>query len=317
MADNSSTNKWYEISVTTTHEAADLVADLFFELGGEGVSIRDKNDVEELYRSSVIWDYIDEKALSGYDDRVYVKFMVPADGLKQKIKEVEEGLELLKSRSPFQVGAAEIIATPVDDTDWRNEWKKYYKPIVTESVTVVPKWINYPKKADEKLLYINPGMAFGTGEHETTHMCLDLIAKCNPEGKTVVDVGTGSGILGIAAILLGAKNAYMCDIDADAIQTAVENAELNGVADKTEIEVANLLDKSDVMADIMLANITADVLIYLSAGAARYVKKGGKLILSGIINERFSEVEDAYLKAGFVELEKRNMGEWNAILFEK
>ena len=189
--------KWYEISVTTTHEAADLVADLFFDLGGEGVSIRDKSDVEELYRSSVIWDYMDKKALDGYDDRVYVKFMVPESELKTKLKEVEEGLAVLKSRSPFPVGAAEIIANPVDDADWRNEWKKYYKPIVTKSVTVVPKWINYPKAEGEKLLYINPGMAFGTGEHETTHMCLDLLAECAPQGKTVIDVGTGAGFPGL------------------------------------------------------------------------------------------------------------------------
>ena len=167
--------KWYEISVTTTHEAADLVADLFFDLGGEGVSIRDKSDVEELYRSSVIWDYIDKKALDGYDDRVYVKFMVPESELKTKLKEVEEGLAVLKSRSPFPVGAAEIIANPVDDADWRNEWKKYYKPIVTKSVTVVPKWINYPKAKGEKLLYINRPKGFCSNHDSSLREHSDIL----------------------------------------------------------------------------------------------------------------------------------------------
>lgn len=308
--------KWYEISVTTTHEAADLVADLFFDLGGEGVSIRDKSDVEELYRSSVIWDYIDKKALDGYDDRVYVKFMVPESELKTKLKEVEEGLAVLKSRSPFPVGAAEIIANPVDDADWRNEWKKYYKPIVTKSVTVVPKWINYPKAEGEKLLYINPGMAFGTGEHETTHMCLDLLAECSPKGKTVIDVGTGSGILGIAAVLLGAERAYMCDIDADAVLTAKENAELNGVSEKCDVEVADLLTKTDFEADVVLANITADVLIKLSKDIKKYVKDNGYLVVSGIINERVAEVAMAFKAAGFMQINAVNMGEWNAFLFK-
>ena len=308
--------KWYEISVTTTHEAADLVADLFFDLGGEGVSIRDKSDVEELYRSSVIWDYIDKKALDGYDDRVYVKFMVPESELKTKLKEVEEGLAVLKSRSPFPVGAAEIIANPVDDADWRNEWKKYYKPIVTKSVTVVPKWINYPKAEGEKLLYINPGMAFGTGEHETTHMCLDLLAECSPKGKTVIDVGTGSGILGIAAKICGAKSVYMCDIDAHAILTAKENAELNGVSEKCDIECADLLTKTDFEADVVLANITADVLIKLSKDIKKYVKDNGYLVVSGIINERVAEVARAFKAAGFMQIKAVNMGEWNAFLFK-
>lgn len=307
--------KWYEISVTTTHEAADLVADLFFDLGGEGVSIRDKHDVEELYRSSVIWDYIDQKALSGYDDRVYVKFMVPETELKTKLKEVEEGLAILKARSPFPIGAAEIIVNPVDDADWRNEWKKYYKPIKTNSVTVVPKWINYPKSSGEKLLYINPGMAFGTGEHETTHMCLDLLAECEIKGKTVIDVGTGSGILGIASVLKGAKHAYMCDIDPDAVQTAKENAELNGVTALCDIEVADLLTKTDFEADIVFANITADVLIKLSKDIKRYVKDCGCLIVSGIINERVSEVALAFKAAGFMQMNALHMGEWNAFLF--
>ena len=160
-------------------------------------------------------------------------------------------------------------------------------------------------------------MAFGTGEHETTKMCLDLLGEIDMSGKTVIDVGTGSGILGIASILSGAKSAYMCDIDSTAIDTAKENARLNNVSDRCEIERADLLEKSKEPADVVFANITADILIRLSKDIGRFLKDDGTIILSGIIHARLDEVRSAYENCGFKFVRHVRDGEWNALEFKK
>ena len=257
--------KWYEVTLVSTHEGADLFADALFSVGCGGVSIYDKQDIVALYDSDIVWDYIDENLVNNLDDRVFVKGIIGEEEKTEVLQKIAEEIENLKKNSPFNLGSGEIIVNSIDDEDWKNEWKKYYKPIVTKSVTVVPVWIKYNKISDkEKILWINPGMAFGTGEHETTKMCLDLLGEIDVSGKTVIDVGTGSGILGIASILSGAKSAYMCDIDSTAIDTAKENARLNNVSDRCEIERADLLEKSKEPADVVFANITADILIRLS-----------------------------------------------------
>lgn len=307
-------SKWYEISVATTSEAADLIADVFFSEGCQGVSIKDKRDVAELYGSGIIWDYIDERITDGYDDAVYVKAVIGEDGYADTLADIRNSLDSLKSLSPFNVGGLELVVSPLDDTDWRSEWKKYFKPIVTESVTVVPKWIDYKGAPGEKLLYINPGMAFGTGEHETTKMCLDLLGEEDVDGKTVIDVGTGSGILAIAAVLCGAKSAYACDIDTAAVTTAKENAGLNGTGRKVTIECADLLEKTDKKGELVFANITADILIMLSRRIGEHLESGGRIILSGIIHERLPEVKKAYISRGFTILKRKSQGEWNALL---
>lgn len=307
-------SNWYEITVATTSEGADLIADAFFSEGCQGVSIKDKNDLLELYRSDIIWDYIDEKAIESYDDFVYVKGVFGATDLSAQLKSIEERLNALKENSSLNFGAAELIAEPLVDTDWRSEWKKYYKPIVTKSVTVVPKWIKYQAASAEKLLYINPGMAFGTGEHETTKMCLDLLGELDVTGKKVIDVGAGSGILGIAAALLGADGVYMCDIDSAAVETAAINIKLNKVAKKCVVEQADLLAKNTARADIMFANITADILIRLSKGLINYIAKGGNIILSGIIDGRLDEVIAAYESLGLTVEKKILLGDWHALL---
>jgi ribosomal protein L11 methyltransferase len=309
--------KWYEITITTSSSCSDLVADILFSEGSQGVSIKDKQDLIDLYKSSVIWDYIDENAILSYDECVYVKAVFGEEGLSGKIESIKNALLDLKKNSPFNVGAVEIITNPLDDTDWRNEWKKYYKPIVTASVTVVPIWIKYVAAVGEKLLKINPGMAFGTGEHETTKMCLELLAQVDCKGKSVLDVGTGSGILGIASVLCGAKSAYMCDIDTAAIETAKENIHLNGVEDSVVVEVADLLEKAEKKGDLIFANITADILVKLSKGIVKHLNEGGTIILSGIIHSRMDEVLDAYKAQGLSHIQSQKLGEWNALMFKK
>ena len=310
--------KWYEVTLVSTHEGADLFADALFSVGCGGVSIYDKQDIVALYDSDIVWDYIDENLVNNLDDRVFVKGIIGEEEKTEVLQKIAEEIENLKKNSPFNLGSGEIIVNSIDDEDWKNEWKKYYKPIVTKSVTVVPVWIKYNKISDkEKTLWINPGMAFGTGEHETTKMCLDLLGEIDVSGKTVIDVGTGSGILGIASILSGAKSVYMCDIDSTAIDTAKENARLNKVSDRCEIERADLLEKSKEPADVVFANITADILIRLSKDIGRFLKDDGTIILSGIIHARLDEVKSAYENCGFKFVRHVRDGEWNALEFKK
>lgn len=305
------------MTLISTHEGADLFADALFSVGCGGVSIYDRQDILALYSSDIVWDYIDENLVNNLDDRVFVKGIIGEEEKTEVLQKIAEEIKELKKNSPFNLGSGEIIVNTLDDEDWKNEWKKYYKPIVTKSVTVVPVWIKYSKCADEKILWINPGMAFGTGEHETTKMCLDLLGEIDVNGKSVIDVGTGSGILGIASILSGAKNAYMCDIDSTAIDTAKENAKLNNVKDKCDIERADLLEKSKEPADVVFANITADILIRLSKDIGRFLKNDGTIILSGIIHARLDEVKTAFENAGFKFIKHVRDGEWNALEFKK
>lgn len=305
--------KWYEITLTTTHEGSELFSDILFSAGVSGVSVYDRQDILSLREGGVIWDYIDEKLLENADERVYVKGIIGEESKNEIIQSIEDNIAEMRKISPFNLGSGEIIVTEIDDEDWRNEWKKYYKPIVTRSVTVVPEWIKYDAKEGERLLWIEPGMAFGTGEHETTKMCLDFLGDIEICGKSVIDVGAGSGILGIAAVLCGAKSAYMCDIDSTAIVTARKNAELNMVTDCCVIELSDLLNKK-TKADLIFANITADILIRLSGTIADYLNGGGKIILSGIIHDRLDDVKNAFEKAGLRLVGQERLGEWNALL---
>lgn len=299
--------KWYEIIVNTTTEGTELIADAFFSIGcAGGVKIIDKSDVIDIIEHNQMWDYIDEKLLNSSNVAKvsgYVSF-------EEKDKKIEELTKLLAEENvPF----GEINTVVIDDESWVETWKKYYKPIEAGKYIIVPQWINCDAGQKIKVL-MDPGMAFGTGEHESTKMCLMLMSENDFENKSVIDVGTGSGILGIAAIKSGAKSCYMCDIDSIAVKAAKENARLNGVSDKAEIELADLLQK-DMTADIVLANLTAGILVRLSNGLKEHVHIGTKLICSGIIHERKQEVITAFEKSGFTLNKQIAMGEWDALEF--
>lgn len=307
--------QFYEITIKTTHECADIVSDILFSIGCNGVNIIDADNVSELYKSDIIWDYIDESLLNNADVNVYVKGIIGEENKENTLKAIDLSIENLRSNCVFETGSLEVTVKLVNDDDWKDEWKKHYKPIVTSSVTVVPNWIDYKHKANERLLFINPGLAFGTGDHETTYMCLDILGGINVLDKSVIDIGTGSGILGIASVLCGAESAYMCDIDSVAIETAKQNIRLNSVENKVKAEVADLLSNIEIKADIIFANITADVLIGLSQYISRYLNSGGCIVLSGIIHERLDDVKNAFIKQGLkLDIEK-TMGEWNALLY--
>jgi ribosomal protein L11 methyltransferase len=234
-----------------------------------------------------------------------------------RLGELKEGLSRISknfSDASAPCGPLSVAAALLDDADWENNWKQYYKPITVGGLQIVPEWLK--DRRDESLIpiYLDPGMAFGTGEHETTRMCLELLQELDLKDKTVYDIGCGSGILGIASALLGAKAARLSDIDPTSVLTAKKNAEKNGVSHRLTVRLSDLLSSgAEEMADIVAANISADILIRLSNGISKVLKPGGAAVLSGIISQRLAEVEDAYIKAGFKLVRERTVGDWSAV----
>lgn len=300
--------EYLQVTVCTTHEASDLISYLLIESGSEGTTIKDSADFADLYKGGIIWDYIDEKLLK-VDERVYVSGFFDRD---RNISDIVQRLDELKGESELPLGSLEISIEIIDSADWENQWKKYYKPIEIDRVVIVPKWIKREKDGHIEV-FIDPGMAFGTGSHETTSMCVRLLCGLELDGKDVCDFGCGSGILGVTAVKLGAKHCIMSDIDRQAVQAASENAALNGVTDKVTILCGDL--KSEGTFDVVVANITADVLIRLSGIIGGLLNKGGTLIISGIINARADEVLKAYKE--FTLKEKIKDGEWQAFAFTR
>lgn len=298
--------KYKTITVFTNHNDADLISSAMFDAGAGGVSILDKQDFLDLVKSDVIWDYVDESVLE-QSEVVKVSTMYEL-GDKDFEANLEANLEELK-KNGVQFG--EILKGEIDASDYENEWKKYYNPIKTKNITIVPTWIEYNPGKDEKIMRLDPGMAFGTGSHATTRMCLELM---DVEGKDVIDVGCGSGILGIAAKICGAKSVYMCDIDAQAVEFATKNAELNNVV--ATIEKADLLE-GEQQADFIFANITADILMRFSKSIGKHLRENGTIVLSGIIDTRLDEVIQCYQSAGYQIVERMAIDDWRALKLKR
>lgn len=298
--------KYKTITVFTNHNDADLISSAMFDAGAGGVSILDKQDFIDLVKSDVIWDYVDESVLE-QSEVVKVSTMYEL-GDKDFEANLEANLEELK-KNGVQFG--EILKGEIDAADYENEWKKYYNPIKTKNITIVPTWIEYNPGKDEKIMRLDPGMAFGTGSHATTRMCLELM---DVEGKDVIDVGCGSGILGIAAKICGAKSVYMCDIDAQAVEFATKNAELNNVV--ATIEKADLLE-GEQQADFIFANITADILMRFSKSIGKHLRENGTIVLSGIIDTRLDEVIQCYQSAGYQIVERMAIDDWRALQLKR
>ena len=312
--------KFIEYTVHTTTEGSELISDIFWNYTNYGVTICDVNDIIALQRDKrTFWDYMDDDLTQGQSD-VLVKCFLPVDIADENIRSINGELELLKERSAgiLPLGTLETSRREIEGDDWIDVWKKHFRPIhIGGRVVVCPEWIPYEPKESEVIVKLDSNMAFGTGEHETTSMCLELLQEYLQEGDTVIDVGCGSGILGISAVKLGAEFAYMTDIDYVAVRSAEHNAALNGVADKVRIALSDLLENAEVRGEVMTANITADILCRLSESIPKNLKEGGTLILSGIIESKLEQVIAAYECIG-LKLEKRlHKGEWFALAFRK
>lgn len=295
--------KYKTYTVFTNHDDAELVSSAMFDAGAGGVSISDKQDFIDLMRSDIIWDYVDDSLLA-MDDTVKVSTVVePGD--TDFLTRLEDRLARMREAGGIRYG--DLLVDEIDDADYENEWKKYYSPIRTKNITVVPTWIKYAPDDGERIMRLDPGMAFGTGSHATTRMCLEMM---DVEGKSVIDVGCGSGILGIAAAICGASSVYMCDIDEQAVRFARQNAASNGI--EATIECADLLN-GEMKADFIFANITADILMRLAKDIGKHLNDGGVVLLSGIISSRLDEVKDCYIREGFAVKQQMSREDWCAL----
>ncbi len=311
--------KFTELTIHTTTEGSELIADILWRYTNYGVAISDVKDVIALQNNKVMyWDYIDDSLLGDRRD-VLVKAFVPKDETAKTLPLIREDFEVLSEncRGITSLGTLETTLREVEGDDWIEIWKSHFRPLhIGERIVVCPEWIKYDRKPNEEVVKLDSNMAFGTGEHETTSMCLRLLQRYLTPSSVCIDVGCGSGILGISAIKLGAKYAYLTDIDYVAVESAKHNAEINGVAQSVTVAHSNLLENSDVKGDIILANITGEILCGLAPSIPKNLKEGGTLILSGIIESRLDMVIKAFTAQKLTLEEKIKDGEWIALSFK-
>ncbi len=310
--------KFIEFTVHTTTEGSELISDIFWNYTNYGVTICDVNDVIALQRDKrTFWDYMEDGLAEERSD-VLVKCFLPLDIADENIRSILADIEQLRARSELPLGTLETSRREIEGDDWIDVWKKHFRPIeIGERLVVCPEWIEYAPKAGQEVIRLDSNMAFGTGEHETTSMCLEFLQRYLKEGDTVVDVGCGSGILGIGALKLGAKFAYLTDIDYVAVRSAEHNLALNGVADRAKVALSDLLDNAEIAGEVMTANITADILCRLAPSIPKNLKQGGTLILSGIIDSKLAQVVGVYEGLGLRLVEQNKKGEWYALAFKK
>ncbi len=302
--------KYYQATVTTTSEFADTLSVILMDFGSDGVAVNDYEDVKAVLNAHT-WDYADESLLDARSSDVYVSGYYPED---YDFSALTEKLNDLKKLDGILAGSLELDLKKIDSADYENEWKKYYRPIELSKIVIVPKWLSY--KGAKLPVFIDPGMAFGTGSHETTKLCLKLIEHAGVAGKNCADIGCGSGILGAAMLRLGAKKCYMADTDMQAVEAAKQNCGLNGVSDCAEIVCGTLDGGRKNEFSVVVANITADVLIALEKDICEVTESGGTLILSGIIHSRADDVISAYGKH-FKLISAERDGEWQGLLWKK
>jgi ribosomal protein L11 methyltransferase len=308
--------KWAEISIQTTHEAAETVANIFHELGSSGVVIEDPELVNS-YLTSGVWDYSDIPKESN-TEVVTVKAYLPVDDqLDDKLRNFEEEFQQISFRG-MDKGKGEMQCREVQEEDWASSWKEFFHPVkVGQYIVIKPSWEEYTATADELVIELDPGMAFGTGTHQTTSMCCRALEEVVKHGDLVFDVGTGSGILSIAAAKLGATNVKAVDLDGVAVRVAKENVVINHVENIVKVDQGDLLTGFAGQADIVIANIIADVVIRLLVDIPGRLKENGIFIASGIITERLSDVAAAMLEHNLLVEKVIEEGGWVAIIARK
>lgn len=316
--------RWNKYTLTTTTEAEDLISSMMMEVGIEGIEIEDKIPLSEKDKSQMFVDILPEGPAD--DGVAYISFYLePEQDNAAILAAVEEGLDEIRSWG-VDVGAGTIEASQTEDKDWINNWKEYFHQFYVDDILIKPSWEDVrPEDREKLLIQIDPGTAFGTGMHETTQLCIRQIRKYVTPETVMLDVGTGSGILSIAAIKLGAKYALGTDLDPCAISATKENMEVNGIGeDQFSVMIGNIIDDEEVQRtagyekyDIVAANILAEVLVPLTPVIVNQMKKGGIYITSGIIDDKEETVVNAVRAAGLEVLEVTYQGEWVSVTARK
>lgn len=314
---------WIKVTITTTAEGIDPVSGRLLNLGINGIEIADKDDFKDFLEANrKYWDYVDEtlEQLKEADTTITLYLSDGAAGLEQ-LTAVRASMQELKAMDSENVfGALTVTADSVKDEDWSEIWKQYFHPIpVGEKVLIKPAWETVTDTQGRTVFTVNPGMSFGTGSHPSTRFCIEEIEKHLQKDDTVLDLGCGSGILSIIALLLGAKEAVAIDIDPNAIDVAYSNLALNGLhKENYHAFAADILTDEKVRTelgtyDVVIANIVADVIIALSSFVRQFMKPDGIFICSGIILERLDEVTQALEHAGFTLVEVRKETDWACV----
>ena len=315
--------KWNRFTLKTKTEAEDIVICTLAEVGIEGVEIQDKQPLTDEDKAQMFVDIMPEGPAD--DGIAYLNFYLEEDADTEAIlKDVKAALEDL--RSFVDIGEATIAESQTEDKDWINNWKQYFHQFYIDDILVIPSWENVEAKdSDKMVIHIDPGTAFGTGMHETTQLCIRQLKKYVTEDTEILDVGCGSGILGMLALKFGAKHSVGTDLDPCAIDATYENMDNNGISrDQYEVMIGNIIDDKEVQDkvgyekyDIVAANILADVLVPLTPVIIHQLKKGGIYITSGIIEDKEEVVVEAVKKAGLEVLEVNHQGEWVSVTARK
>lgn len=307
--------QWCEAVVHTTTLGSDLVSDELMALGAAGTEIVDRADVPDPREAGVYWELYDPQMVEAMPEDVLVKGWFELNERTADVMGlVRERLAALKAGACVDMGTLALELQNVADEDWSENWKKYYKPFrIGSHLVVKPTWEPYEAQPGDQMIELDPGMAFGTGTHETTHMCMQLLEKHLRPGMRVMDVGTGSGILAIAAARLGASDVLAIDIDPNAVKVAKENVALNGVESRVRVVEGDLCKSEAIPCDLAVANIVADAICMLAGPLTRHLQKGRLLVCSGIIREREQDVRDAAAQAGYTLFDRVEMGEWVAL----
>jgi len=320
---------YLEAKVYTTTKGIDHVTGIFLAAGVEGYVVEDSNDFYELMekKNAYDWDYVDDELAAGLkttETNVTAYLEKTAEGYAQ-LKQIQEEVDRLATFDAcgaFEdvvglLGRLKLCVKTVCDEQWKDNWKEYFKPTkITDRIVIKPSWETYEKQSeDEIIIEIDPGAAFGTGKHPTTTMCIKALEKYVEPGKShVLDVGCGSGILSIAAGLLGAEDTLGIDIDPIAVTVSGENVEMNGLSDRIRVTEGDLTKGVDYSADIVVANLMADLVKMLSADVRRHLKPGGIYVSSGILEEKKDDVAAVIRECGFEIVEIYCEDEWVAIV---
>ena len=315
--------KWNRFTVKTKTEAEDIVISTLAEVGIEGVEIQDKQPLTEEDKAQMFVDIMPEGPAD--DGLAYLNFYLEEDADKEAIlKDVREALDDLKNF--MDIGEATIEESQTEDKDWINNWKQYFHQFYVDDILIVPSWEEVKAEdKDKMILHIDPGTAFGTGMHETTQLVIRQLKKYVTPDTEMLDVGTGSGILGIVALKLGAKHVLGTDLDPCAVPAVAENKEANRIVDETfDMVIGNIIDDKAIQDqagyekyDIVTANILADVLIPLTPVIVNQMKKGAYYITSGILDVKEEVVVEAVKAAGLTVVEVTHQGEWVSVTARK
>lgn len=310
--------QWAEVRIHTTNEAIEPISNLIHESGASGLAIEDPLDLHRTRRDTYGEWY--ELNPDDYPQKgVYIKAYIPVNSfLNETVAQVKEAVHNL-TQYGIDIGKNDITVNKLDEEDWATAWKKFYKPVqVSDSITIKPTWETYTPASDEQLIIeLDPGMAFGTGTHPTTMLSVQALEKYIKQDDVVMDVGSGSGVLSIASVLLGAEKVQAFDLDDVAVKSTILNAELNGLEEKISARPNNLLEGVKAEVNVIVSNILAEIIVKFTKDAWNNLIDDGLFITSGIIESKKDIVKDKLKQDGFHILEINEMDDWLAIVAKK